>query len=367
MSEHDPRPPSSAGRGECLEPPASAPGGPLSAVGRQLSALNPHRSAPALRPLSALNHEASTGLADASLVLVTLIWGTTFVVVKVAVETTDPVVFVALRFGIGALVLALLYGRRVATARGATLRAGGLLGLVLLAGFLLQTQGLRLTSPARAAFITGLSVVLVPAIEALLLRARLDRGAVVGVLLSTVGLVVLSAPLTPEELRGGDWTGDLLVLGCALAFAVHIVGVGRVAARHDPVALATVQVAVTALLAGTAAVALGAPLPGAGLVWLDLAYMGAIGTALVFRIQSWAQVHTSATHTALIFALEPVFAAVFAVLLYGETLTARTAVGGALMLAGMLAAELRFWPGDLQRDPAAAPRDARRRERPTAE
>jgi drug/metabolite transporter (DMT)-like permease len=279
-------------------------------------------------------------LADASLVLVTLVWGTTFVVVKLAVESTDPILFVGLRFAVGALALAALYPARLARARRATYLAGALLGLALLVGFVLQTLGLRVTTPARAGFITGLSVVLVQLIEAAAFRRRLPAGAVLGVLLSAVGLTALSAPLTAAELAGGDWRGDLLVLGCALAFALHIVGVGHFAGRHDPAAITTVQVGTVAALAGLAAWLAGAPPPD-GSVWLSVAYMGVVATALVFGLQNWAQIHTTATHTALIFALEPVFAALFSALLYGEALAARAIAGGALILAGMLVAELR--------------------------
>jgi drug/metabolite transporter (DMT)-like permease len=282
----------------------------------------------------------SRPLADASLVLVTLIWGTTFVVVKLAVESTDPILFVGLRFAIGALALAALYPSRLARAGRATYLARALLGRALLAGFILQTLGLRVTTPARAGFITGLSVVLVPLIDAAGFGRKLPRGAVAGVLLSAVGMAVLSAPLTAGELAGGDWRGDLLVLGCALAFALHIVGVGHYAGRHDAAAIAIGQVATVAALAGLAAWLAGAALPPAG-VWVSIGYMGVVATALVFGLQNWAQIHTTSTHTALIFALEPVFAALFSALLYGEALTARAALGGALILAGMLVAELR--------------------------
>jgi drug/metabolite transporter (DMT)-like permease len=279
-------------------------------------------------------------LADASLVLVTLVWGTTFVVVKLAVETTDPTLFVGLRFAVGALALAALYPRRLARAPRATYLAGALLGLALLGGFVLQTFGLRLTTPARAGFVTGLSVVLVPLIDAAAFRRRLPGGARAGVLLSALGLLALSAPLTAADLAGGDWRGDLLVLGCALAFALHIVGVGHYAGRHDAAAITTVQVGTVAALAGLAAWLAGATAPSAG-VWASIAYMGVVATALVFGLQNWAQIHTTSTHTALIFALEPVFAALFSALLYGEALTARAVVGGTLILAGMVLAELR--------------------------
>jgi drug/metabolite transporter (DMT)-like permease len=278
--------------------------------------------------------------AEGSLVLVTVVWGTTFVVVKVAVESVDPLAFVALRFGLAALVLLVVCWPRVRGAPAGTWVAGGWLGIALLAGFLFQTFGLRETTPARGGFITGLSVVLVPLLDAALTRRWPGRAAGLGVVLSTLGLVLLSAPLDPSELAGGSWRGDLLVLGCAFAFALHIVGVGHFAGRYDACAISAVQIAVVGLLAGAAALILGGQLPSNANVWLAVAYMGPIATALVFLIQNWAQIHTSSTHTALIFALEPVFAALFSLLLYGEQLGPRTLVGGALILAGMLVAEL---------------------------
>jgi drug/metabolite transporter (DMT)-like permease len=286
-------------------------------------------------------------LADGSLLLVTVVWGTTFVVVKLAVETVDPLLFVALRFLAAAAVLGTLYWRRLACAPGATWVAGGWLGLALLAGFALQTLGLRETTPARAAFITGLSIVMVPVLAAAFFGQRPGRLAVCGVGVSFAGLVVLSAPLAADAAASGypasaSWRGDALVLGCALAFALHIVGVGHFAGRHDPRAITAVQVAVVALLAGVWAGASGAPLPTAWPVWGAVAYMGAVATALVFLLQNWAQIHTSSTHAALIFALEPAFAALFSFLLHGEQLTARSLAGGALILAGMVLAELRL-------------------------
>jgi drug/metabolite transporter (DMT)-like permease len=153
-------------------------------------------------------------------------------------------------------------------------------------------------------------------------------------------MALLSAPLSAAEWAGGSWRGDVLVLACALAFALHIVGVGHYAGRHDAAAITTVQVATVALLAGLAAWLAGAAAPPPG-VWLPIAYMGVVATALVFGLQNWAQIHTTSTHAALIFALEPVFAALFSALFYGEALTGRAAAGGALILAGMLIAELR--------------------------
>ena len=270
----------------------------------------------------------------------TVIWGSTFVVVKVAVESVDPLAFVASRFGVGALALALVYWRRLIGAPAGLWRAAALLGAALFAGFAFQTFGLRESTPARAGFITGLSVVLVPLLVAVLTRRRPGPTTLTGVALCFLGMAVLSAPLSAEEWAGGSWRGDALVLACALAFALHIVGVGHFARKHDVAAITVAQLAVVALLAGVVGALAGASPLLDPPTWPAIAYMGLVATAVVFLIQSWAQVHTSPTHTALIFALEPVFAALFSWLFYGEALTARMAAGGLLIVAGIVVAEV---------------------------
>jgi drug/metabolite transporter (DMT)-like permease len=271
---------------------------------------------------------------------VTVIWGSTFVVVKVAVETVDPLAFVASRFGVGALALALLFHRRLRRATPGLWRAGAALGAALFAGFAFQTFGLRESTPARAGFITGLSVVLVPLLVAAVLRRRPGRSTLAGVGLCFVGMALLSAPLSAEEWAVGSWRGDALVLMCAFAFALHIVGVGHYAGRHDAAAITVAQLAVVAALAGLLGVLAGASPPAETASWPAIAYMGLIATAVVFLLQNWAQIHTSPTHTALIFALEPLFAALFSWLFYGEALTPRMAGGGLLIVAGIVVAEV---------------------------
>jgi drug/metabolite transporter (DMT)-like permease len=153
-------------------------------------------------------------------------------------------------------------------------------------------------------------------------------------------MALLSAPSTAEEWSRGSWRGDALVLGCAVAFALHIVGLGHVAGRYHPAALTTVQLTAVALLAAVVGGATGAQPHDLAAGWAAVAYMGLVATALVFLLQSWAQRHTSPTHTALIFALEPVFAALFSWLAYGEALSGRMAAGGLLIVAGIAVSEL---------------------------
>jgi drug/metabolite transporter (DMT)-like permease len=281
--------------------------------------------------------------ADLALLGVTLIWGATFVMVKNAVAHFPVFAFLTLRFSFALLSLApFLWVRRLKRPRDtagpdrAGLRAGSLVGLALLAGYGLQTAGLRHTTAAKAGFITGLSVVFVPALGAILWRRRPSRGAQVGAFLATVGLALLT--LGPG--LSIAW-GDIIVLGCAVGFALHILAVGAFAPQVEPGQLTAIQIGTVALLSALISAATERPWPSLRpqVVWAAL-FTGVLATSLAFGVQSVAQRFTSATHTALIFAMEPVFAALFAYLLAQEQLASRHWAGCALILSGMLVAEL---------------------------
>ena len=274
--------------------------------------------------------------ADLALVLVTVIWGSTFVVVKNTLNRVGPFVFVAARFWIAVALLALLLLVRRPARTDHLLRDGVLTGLFLTLGFVTQTLGLRTTEAGKAAFITGLSVVLVPLLAALVLRQPPSRAAVVGVVLATVGLGLMTLD---RGLRLSS--GDLWVLACALAFALHILSTGRFAPRHDVLAFTLVQLTTVALLTSSGALIFERSallLPSAAVS--AALYIGIAATALVFGIQTWSQQYTTPTHTALIFALEPVFAALFAAAFADERLDLREGSGAALILLGMILAEV---------------------------
>lgn len=274
--------------------------------------------------------------ADLSLLLITAIWGMSFVIIKNAVAAIDPYTFIALRFVLAFAMLALVFWRRLLRLDRPTLRAGVIAGVFLLAGFAFQTFGLQLVSASKGGFITGLSVVMVPFLAWRILSQTPSRNAVAGVVLATVGLLLLSLK--------DDWTmeyGDLLVLACALAFALHIVFIGKYAPRHDAMKLATVQIGFVAVTSSVLTIVFeGVPmaLPSDGLA--AAVFTGLVATALAYAIQNKAQVFTTPTHTALIFTMEPLFAALFAVVWAGELLTERVIVGGVLILAGMVVAEV---------------------------
>ncbi|MBM3753557.1 MAG: DMT family transporter [Acidobacteria bacterium] len=277
--------------------------------------------------------------ADLTLALIALIWGTTFVLVKRALDDISPFLYLAMRFTLAAAVLAAIYHKRIA--RGISRREIGIgmvVGAVLMSGYVLQTVGLQTTTPSKSAFLTGLYVVLVPFAAAAVYRVRPRWAEIAGVAIAATGMGLLSMQgerLTIER-------GDLLTIGCAVAFALHIVLLGHWAPLVGYESLGVMQIAGAALVAVAAlpfvelpAVKWSMPVIGAILIG------GLLATALAFMLQTWAQQNTTPTRAAILFSLEPVFAWIVSFLVEGETLTGRAALGAALILAGILAVELK--------------------------
>jgi drug/metabolite transporter (DMT)-like permease len=307
----------------------------------------------------------SKRFADLLLIIITLIWGTTFTIVHGAVGELAPMTLVALRFGFAALVLLpFVGGLRVLGARGTVVGIG--LGAVLFSGFALQTFGLERTSPGRAGFITGLNVVLVP-ILGLLVGQRAHPRVLIGIMLALVGLSILSwgcqipaLRCTATAVAAAGWSvGDTLILLCAVAFALHIVVVGRWAPGLSVQPLNAVQLLTVAMLATGLSLGSsgGMSLRLSTEAWLAVLFLGIVATALVFGLQLVAQRVASPARTALFFSLEPVFAAFFAWLWIGEAVTWAVWLGGGVMLGGILIAELQAWPAWL---PRRTPRTALR-------
>ncbi len=274
--------------------------------------------------------------SDSVLLLATVVWGSTFVVVHEALREWSPLLFLALRFTVATAVLAPIVLARRGRPGPAAVRAGAVVGAWLFLGFALQTLGLALTTPTRAAFITGLSVVLVPVFMIAVYRRLPSAASIVGVGLATCGLALLTGGAAEAVRRG-----DLLVLGCAVAFAFQILAVGYRTAAVGPAMLLLGEVAMVALLSWPAALLLETPrLPTSTAAWAALLYVTFAATLGALGAQNWAQKTTPPTRAAVIFTMEPVFAAAFSWLATGERLPARGWAGSALILAGMLAAEL---------------------------
>lgn len=274
--------------------------------------------------------------ADVLLLLVTLIWGSTFVMVKEAVSTYPVFPFLAIRFGLATLALLAVGWKRLPTLGWRGAGAGVLIGLCLLAGYAFQTVGLQYTSASKAGFITGLSVVLVPLLATLLLRQWPGIESILGVCLATIGLAFLTLNQSLDMARG-----DFFVLFCAFSFALHIVAVSHFAPKLDALALTIVQVATVSILSGAISLFTARPWPmPSPSTWFAAGFTGILATAVAFALQTNMQRFTTPTHTALIFAGEPVFAATFGVLLAGDVMTGRSIAGGVLIIVGTVVSEI---------------------------
>ena len=273
-------------------------------------------------------------LALAALLAVTAVWGVTFVQVKDAVALYPLFAFLAIRFAIATLTLAVPGTRRVLSLGRAGIGAGALLGLLLAAGYVLQTAGLERTTVSSTGFVTGMYVVLTPLLALVLFRSRIAPAAWAGVGVSTAGLALLSG------VQAGSAGGDLLVLAGAAVYSLQIVLMERFAPRYDAVAFTLVEMA--AACSGLLVVALARGelgVPRGWTVWGALLVTGVFASALAFLVQTWAQRRTSATRTALAFTMEPVFAALFGITLAGDRLGALGWTGCAAIMAGIILAE----------------------------
>jgi len=275
--------------------------------------------------------------AEILLVLVTLVWGSTFVIVKEALQDASPLPFLSIRFLLAGALLLVVVGR--APSDRSAVVPGIILGVFLFGGYVFQTWGLKHTTPSKSAFITGFSVVLVPLI--LVFRGhRLQRASVMGALLGLAGIYLLAVPSSVGAIN----RGDLLTLLGATSFALHIVFVGTYTRRFSFLYLVPTQILTVGMLA-----TVGLPLDPDHLLNWTPRLVGAIvvtavfATGFAFSAQNWAQRYAPPAHTALIFALEPVFAAATSRLVTGEHLGGKALVGSLLVLLGMVVSEV--WGG----------------------
>lgn len=273
--------------------------------------------------------------ADLMLLLATALWGTSFVAVKSALADATPFAFLTVRFAIAALLLAPGTRFRPRPA-GPELRGGALLGILVAVGFVAQTAGLVITTPSRSAFIVAVSSVLAPVIALALLGERPRWLTAAALALATLGIYFLTGPDA-----GGLNRGDALTLICAACFGGQIVAVTELSRRYDARRLVFIQIAATAVVAALATAFLEQP----HIRWTP-GFIGALGytvlfaSTICFLLQMRAQREMSSARAALIFCLEPLFAAVTSWLVLGERLSALQWSGGALILVGMLLAEL---------------------------
>ncbi len=281
------------------------------------------------------NWKNSSTLALSALVLVTAVWGGTFVMVKDAVAKMPVMDFLAWRFGIAVL---LMIAVRPSCLKGITrqeLWRGLALGAALGLGYITQTYSLLWASASVSGFITGLFVVLTPVMSWLILRSKVSKRVWLAVVLSTFGLGLLS-------LQG--WSmgkGEMFTLACAVFYAIHIVGLGAWSSKYETYGFTVLQLAVLAVVSAVIAVPRGIVVPPDPGVWAAVAFTAVLASAVAFFVQTWAQALVSPPRVAVVLTMEPVFAGIFGVIIGGDLLTPRIIIGAACVLAAMLMVQLK--------------------------
>ena len=272
--------------------------------------------------------------AEIYLLIIVIIWGSTFALIKGVIDTIPPYTYLAYRFLLASLILVVIFWKRLKKLNIIVLKKGSLIGIFLFLGYTLQTVGIKYTTATKAGFITGLSVVLVPIISHFFIKDKVSRNSVIGVVLAFIGLWFLN--------YSGSFSfnlGDFLVLLCAFSFAMHIISVGLFSKKLDYVLLAITQITVVFVLSLLMALIFERPaihLSYSSYIWWSIVITGIFATALAFYMQNRFQRYSTATKTAIIFSGEPISAAMFAYFLLGEKVGLIAWAGGLLIIFGMI-------------------------------
>jgi len=278
------------------------------------------------------------GLPEAMLALITFLWATNFLVTQVALQECRPLGFLALRFAIAAIALLVCFPSRMQGLTRTEVKAALAIGVTLFAGYVPQTIGLLYISVAKSAFIIAVYVPLVAVLQLVWLGKPPCLAIWAGIVLAFAGIVL---PSVDEGLEAAFGVGEWLTLGAAVACALQIIMLGRWAPRTDPLRLAFVQIAVVAVLCMAAMPIVGEPLPALTPTIVGAALeLGVIGTAFTLAAMNWAQRAVSPARATVIYAMEPVWAALIG-MLAGQWMSITAVAGGALILVGVLVSEIR--------------------------
>lgn len=271
-------------------------------------------------------------------VLMTMIWGATFLVTKDTLKLIGPFTYLSLCYLVATVILFAIFHRRLVHITRAELLCGLLIGVVLFAGYALQTVGMQWTSVSKTGFLTGLYVPLVPLFSLLFLRQRIALTAWIGVLLSLAGLFLLSVN---KQLNLSIGLGEWFLLACAFAFAMQIVLISKFAPALDAINLTIIQLALTTVLSFLAVPLHREPIAAPPLlVWVPICLVGMLDMAFTLVSMNWVQQYISSTRAALIYSLEPLWAAFFGVLLAGDVLSLAAWIGCGCIFAGMVVGRL---------------------------
>ena len=276
-------------------------------------------------------------IGEIGLTITAIIWGSGFVMSALALDYYTPYQILAVRFTIGALLLGIVFHKRLRRLDKNILMQGTILGILLYAAFALQTVGLQFTTPSKNAFLTGVNVVIVPFIAFMIYKRKLDKFELYGAILALIGVAVLSL-----QWSSSINIGDLLTLGCAVMFAFHIFYTGRFVSMGDPILLTLVQMMAAAVVSCIAIVSMGETsmsLAPAGVS--SVLYLAVFSTTLAFLMQTVAQKHLSETKAAIILSTESVWGMIFSVVLAYEVLTFRMFIGAFIIFIAILLSEVR--------------------------
>lgn len=277
--------------------------------------------------------------ADIALLLVTIGWGASFLLTKSSLSQLSTFNFLAIRFSVAFILSLIIFFKKIISVDKNTIKYGIILGIVAYATYALQTIGLNYTTASKSAFITGFNVILVPIFSTLLMKKVPDKKVFFSVFIAFIGLGLL----TLNKNMAGINIGDIYTFICAIICAIYILLIGKYTVKCDSVGLAIIQIGICAMLSLITSLSFENPIvPTSYNVWINIIILSVVCTLGAFIVQSVAQRFTSPTHTALIFTAEPVFAAIFGYIIFGEMLSSQGLIGAILILIGMIITEVDF-------------------------
>ncbi len=274
--------------------------------------------------------------AEIILLSLTVIWGGTFAIVKGALNDTSPLFFIGVRFLLAAAILILIFNKKIKGITLVEIQKGSILGILLFFGFATQTIGLQFTTASKAAFLTGTMVIFTPIFQFIMEKKAPRLGNILGVLIVTAGLYLLTSP------KGAEFNfGDGLNLVCAIVFAVYIVYLDMATQEGDPLRLTFVQILTNGLISMFAALLIeDIFIRLTSNLVLSFSYLVILATILTLYLSTKWQKETTPTRAAVIYTIEPVFAAVIAYLLLSEIIGSLGIIGGAVIIFGLLISEI---------------------------
>ena len=272
------------------------------------------------------------------LLMITVFWGASYILTKIGLNTLEPFNLTALRFIIAFCVSSVVFYKHLLKTDLKTVKCALVLGAILFGVFVAMTFGLKYTTASNAGFLISLSVVFIPIISAVFLKQKVEKKIIIGVCLAIIGIALLTLN---SAFKIG--IGDLLCIICSLLFAVHIIVTGIYTRDADSITLSVLQLGFAGLFSIVFSMFTETvKLPSTGISWFAVLALSILCTAVGYIVQTTAQQYTNASHTGLILSLEPVFSAIFAFAYLGEILSVKGYIGGAILLAGVLFAELDF-------------------------